>query len=109
MEMEIRFQGLDGSAALREHTERRAGFALGRFAHALRRVVVRFTDVNGPRGGRDKQCQVTAVGAVGPARVAEVNGDCYAAADGALTRLAQLVGRRLARLRSARRRRSVGR
>lgn len=35
-------------------------FSLSRFAGVITRVTVRFSDVNGPRGGIDKRCRVTA-------------------------------------------------
>ena len=39
-----------------EWIERRIQFALGRFATRIRRVGVVLCDVNGDRGGMDKQC-----------------------------------------------------
>ncbi len=38
---------------------RRMAFAVGRFAGRVRSVTVRLADINGPRGGADKQCQVS--------------------------------------------------
>ena len=38
---------------------RRFELALGRFHARIRSVVVRVTDLNGPRGGVDKRCRVT--------------------------------------------------
>jgi ribosome-associated translation inhibitor RaiA len=46
------------SEALRNHLERRAQFALGRFAAAIRTVRVSLADENGPRGDADKRCRV---------------------------------------------------
>ncbi len=43
---------------MRELVQRRIGFALGRFSHRILRVVVRFEDVNGPRGGADQRCRI---------------------------------------------------
>ena len=39
--------------------DRRLEFALGRFGPAIRQVVVRVVDINSPRGGVDKRCQIT--------------------------------------------------
>ena len=44
----------DSLALIRERLE----FALGRFSGRVRSLSVRFTDVNGPRGGRDKACRI---------------------------------------------------
>ncbi|MEO6811956.1 MAG: HPF/RaiA family ribosome-associated protein [Isosphaeraceae bacterium] len=43
---------------LKAHIERRLHFALGRLAARIDRVTVRLTDLNGPRGGVDKQCRI---------------------------------------------------
>lgn len=37
--------------------ERRMAYALGRFAHRIRRICVRLSDVRAPRGA-DKSCQI---------------------------------------------------
>ena len=53
---------LDRDVTLDEGTlewiERRLQFALGRFAGRIRRVQVILSDINGPRGGMDKQCHL---------------------------------------------------
>ena len=38
--------------------QKRLEFALGRFAGRVRSLTVRLTDLNGPRGGRDKKCLI---------------------------------------------------
>jgi len=43
---------------LREYIDRRLYFALGRFGPAIDHVTIRVGDVNGPRGGVDKHCQI---------------------------------------------------
>ena len=45
---------------LRKHAERRLQFATDRFDRNIRNVNVRLADTNGPRGGIDKLCRVTA-------------------------------------------------
>lgn len=49
------------SPALRQHVAARLGRALGKFAPHVERVTVRFRDLNGPRGGNDKSCNVKVV------------------------------------------------
>ena len=46
------------TTGLREYVDRRLYFALGRFGPAIDHVSVRVGDVNGPRGGVDKNCQI---------------------------------------------------
>ncbi len=43
---------------LHEYIDRCLYFALGRFGPAIDHVAVRIGDVNGPRGGVDKRCQI---------------------------------------------------
>ena len=54
----IRTATADTAAKVREHAERRLSFALRRFAHAIRRVKVRLTDLNGPKRGEDTRCSM---------------------------------------------------
>lgn len=58
MDVEIRFLHIEPSDALRDHIERRVGFALRRFSDRIRSVTVRVVDLNGPRGGIDKECRI---------------------------------------------------
>ncbi len=45
---------------LRDYAERRLTFALRRFREQIRRVRLRFVDVNGPRHGVDTRCLMIA-------------------------------------------------
>ncbi len=61
MELDIRGRNLPLTAPLEHLVRRRLDFALGRHASEIRRVDVKLLDVNGPRGGIDKQCRVEVV------------------------------------------------
>ena len=58
MKIQIRKRRVEVSDTLRAYVERRLGFALGRFGDRLGPITVRFSDVNGHRGGVDKRCQI---------------------------------------------------
>ncbi len=58
MKLEFRARGSINAPGLKEHAERRAQFALGRLTEHLGRVVMWVEDINGPRGGVDKQCRL---------------------------------------------------
>ena len=104
MKVEVRFHGLESSSALREHASRRIHFHLSRFGSEVTSVLVRIGDVNGPKGGVDKRCQVTVRGPrLGSATLDDLSGDAYAAVDGAVERIGRAVGRELERVRSDRR------
>ena len=57
--MQVLFESRDPEAAqLRELAVRRLRFVLRRLHSLVPRARVRLSDVNGPRGGLDKRCQV---------------------------------------------------
>ena len=58
MKLRLVARGVELTADLNEYVRRRIHFALGRFAGRIRSVCVRLTDVNGPRGGIDKCCDI---------------------------------------------------
>ncbi|MBI4912406.1 MAG: ribosome-associated translation inhibitor RaiA [Acidobacteria bacterium] len=94
MRIEIRSVGFTTTEALRAHVLRRLGSALARRADRIRRVIVRMSDENGPRGGLDKSCRIEAVLAGHPTRVSEgLAADLYTAIDAAARRLGRLLDR----------------
>ena len=58
-------------ANIKRESERRLEFATRRFRDNVREIGVAFRDVNGPRGGVDKQCRVIAMLRRGDALVIE--------------------------------------
>jgi len=103
MKIAIRFLGLPPSPALREHSERQALLHLSRFGHELDSVEIRIRDVNGPKGGEDMECKVSAKGPrLGFSTIAELSGDAYASVGMALARLSRSVARALDRARGFR-------
>ena len=103
MKIAIRFLGLPASEALREHSERQALLHLSRFGNELDSVEIRIRDVNGPRGGEDMECKVTAKGPrMGFSAIAELSSDAYASVGMALSRLSRSVARALDRARGFR-------
>jgi ribosomal subunit interface protein len=101
MRLDIRGRHLRLTLALQQHVTRRLRFALGRFDGSLRRVVVRVSDVNGPRGGVDKVCRVHLDVAGRPITIDERDQDLYAAIDRAAERAGRATERTLSRLRAA--------
>jgi putative sigma-54 modulation protein len=100
MMIEVRVRNCEPKLELRDHAERRARFRLSRFASAIQFIDVCVTDVNGPKGGLDKECQVQARGnLIGEITVQETSSDPFAAVEAAVDRLARTVGRTLERRR----------
>ena len=100
MRISVRSQGMETTAAIQDHVERRVLFAVGRFAPRVEEVSVRLGDANGPRGGNDKTCRAVAtVSGVGQVFVEDVDADLYAAVDRAASRLGRTVSRAVERRR----------
>ncbi len=99
MRLDIRGVNIPVTEALRTAIEHRLSFALSRFADRISRVTVRLVDLNGPKGGRDKKCLVTAT-LIPPTSVfvEDTDMDLYVAIDRAMDRLGRTVGRRLRHL-----------
>ena len=100
MKLQIRFRGIDPSEAVTDYATRRVHQHLSRFGRQVRAVTVRLADVNGPRGGADKRCQVTVSGPrLRAVHLTETHADLLAGIDLALDRLAHVIGRSLERAR----------
>lgn len=103
MDVQMVAQEFSLTPSLRGHLLRRLHLA---FAHAhdrAMRVVVRLRDLNGPRGGQDKLCQVSITMPGRPALVIrEVHADMYAAIDLAVKRAAYSAMRIAERMRKER-------
>lgn len=102
MRIDIHGRHLKVPPALSTHADRRLLFALGRFGQRVARVVVHMTDLNGPRGGVDKQCRIVAeVPSAGKVVVEVVDADLYIAIDRAADRLGRAIARKLERQRAS--------
>jgi len=100
MRIDIRSLDFPLTRDLRKYAERRLRFALARAGDRIRVVQVRFSDVNGPRGGIDKRCRIQ-VSLNGPALVVieDIEPGLYLAIDRAADRAGRSVACRLARSR----------
>lgn len=84
---------------LRELARLRLRAALQRLSSRVPRVTVQLSDVNGPRGGMDKCCQLTLhTAGAGSVIVQSVAGDWRTAFDDALARAQRLLARLLHRM-----------
>lgn len=82
--------------------ERRLRFALGRFGDSINRVTVRLTDLNGPKGGIDKECLIVVKLQKGGEVIVQGSGmDCSATLNYCADRIGRAVDRELSRNRKA--------
>lgn len=103
--MQVLFKSRDPQATeLRELTERRVRFVLRRLGWLVPLAEVRMSDVNGPRGGIDKHCQVALkTDVAGTVIVASAASDWFTALNKALERAARVLMRALRRGNESRR------
>ena len=102
MQVDIRTRKIEVDEALRAHVARRLRFALGRFGERIAKVMVRFEDANGVRGGVDKQCRIdVALRPSGNVLIKDIDADLHAVVDRAADRAARAVDRDLQRRRDA--------
>ena len=100
MKLEIFGKQLEEHSGLSAHIERRLRFALGRFGARVARVETTLTDLNGPRGGVDKQCRIIASLVPKGEVIVEVrDADIFIAVDRAADRLGRVTARELERRR----------
>ena len=98
MNLQIRGSDVQLAAAIKHHAERRLGFALSRFERRIREITVQLRDVNGPRGGVDKQCQIALhLAPSGTLVLQETSSDLVTAIDRAADRLGYTLSRKLHR------------
>ena len=93
--MQVLFKSRHPQASeLRDLTERRVRFALRRLGWLVPRAEVQMSDVNGPRGGIDKRCQVELLtDGAGSVVVTSTASDWRTALDNALARAARFLMR----------------
>lgn len=100
MHIDTQARGFDLSEEVREHVQRRLGFSID-WAHGrVSSVSVVLSDINGPRGGKDKRCHIqVAVAGAADVLIDDTQADLYLAIDRAVDRAGRTLARRIARQR----------
>jgi putative sigma-54 modulation protein len=100
MRLTIQANGFLLTQALRAHTEQRLATALGWARQHLRKLAVSLSDINGPRGGVDKRCQIKVMLETGREVIIEdVEADLYVAINRAAERADRAIVRQIQRTR----------
>jgi len=98
MQIDIQARDFSLTDALRSHAERRLRFTLTCCDDHIQRVVMRLSDINGPRGGADKRCHLRVILAGLPDVVIEdIEADLYVAIDRATGRAGRTLVRKVGR------------
>jgi ribosomal subunit interface protein len=109
MQWELRSHGVELEEGVREHVERRLQFALSRFGSKIGRIVVSLSDLNGPKGGIDKKCQIVVQMRGMSDIIADiVDTGWIVAIDRATNRISHSVSRQMERSRSFERESAAG-
>ena len=86
---------------LRRYAERRLHFALSCCQDRLQRIVIRLSDINGPRGGADKRCLLRVVlNGLPDVVIEDIEANPYVAIDRAADRAGRTVVRKIDRQQS---------
>jgi putative sigma-54 modulation protein len=106
MQLVVRGQSFTATPGLCLRVEERINQAIARFGRRVGQVRAFFSDLNGPRGGADKRCRITAqIVGFKTVQAEDTGPDLYTAIDRAVHRTQRLVERELSRVRASRRRR----
>lgn len=98
MQIDIQSRGFTLTDSLLDYARRRLHFAMAYCGDHIKRVVIRLSDINGPRGGADKRCHVQVVLTGMPDVVVEdTEVDLYDAIDRAIDRSSRTVERKVGR------------
>ena len=96
MQIAIQARGFALTDALKNHVHTRLGFTLSHATRRIRRVGIRLSDLNGPRGGVDKRCLIEVrLDGLSTVVIEDIQTDMYLAIDRAVARTARTVMRRL--------------
>ena len=97
MKIGIQCRSFSLTSAIAGHVRKRLDFLLGRGLRRIRRVDVMLSDLNGPRGGVDKRCQIrVSLDGLRAVIIEDVQSDLYMAIDRAAGRASRTVLRRIA-------------
>jgi ribosome-associated translation inhibitor RaiA len=101
MKISVRPRDIEWSDELQKQVERSIAYAVDRYSTRVTHISVYLADLNGPRGGVDKLCQITAdMRGTMPVLILEKGDDLLATVNRAARRLGYRIGRRIQQVRT---------
>ena len=98
MQIDVQTRGFSLTTALLGYSQRRVLGAMSYISGHVKRVVIRLSDINGPRGGADKCCHIqVALAGMPDVVVEDTEIDMYTAIDRAIDRARRTAERKLGR------------
>ena len=105
MKVDIQARDFSLTDSMLTYTQERIYFLFSSRFDQIQRITVRLSDVNGPKGGLDKRCQVkVSLPRLKDIYIDDVQTDLYVAIFRATDRASRTVNRRLRRLQNKKRR-----
>lgn len=98
MKLDINVRNLSRNEAMLNHIHHRFSFAFSRISNHIESAAITVADINGPKGGVDKQCKLS-IKPVGlnPIVVTEKRDNVRQAVDRCFARASQAINRKLKR------------
>ena len=98
MQLDVQARDFSLTPAINAHVQRRLGFALGSQFDSIQKIVVRLSDINGPRGGNDKRCQILiSIPKLNDVVIEDTETDLYIAINRAADRANRTLKRKLSK------------
>lgn len=98
MRIDIQARDFSLTEALRSHAERRLHFALASCSDQIQRIIMHLSDINGPRGGKDKHCHLQVIlDGLPDVVIEDTETDMYVAINRAVDRAGRTVVRKIER------------
>ena len=98
MQIDIQSRGFPLTNALLGYSQQRVHLAMAYISGHVNRVIIRLSDINGPRGGADKCCRIqVALAGIPDVVVGDTEVDMYDAIDRAVDRARRTVVRKVDR------------
>ncbi|MEH6628462.1 MAG: HPF/RaiA family ribosome-associated protein [Motiliproteus sp.] len=108
MRIDIQTKGFELTDGLRQNVKRRLRFALSWASNDVDRIIVRLSDINGPRGGNDKRCAIQIpIPRMQDVIIEDTRADLYVAINRAVDRAEHTIARKLERRHEHRHQRMV--
>ncbi len=98
MQINIHSKKFSLTDALKNYAKRRLSFSFANKSERINKVMMRLSDINGPRGGADKQCHLLVqLNGMPDVVVEDVQTDMYSSIDRACDRASRAVIRKIKR------------
>ncbi len=104
MKIDIQARDFSLTDSMLSYVKDRINYLFGSRFNQIQKITVRLNDVNGPRGGMDKRCQVkVTLPRLNQIVIDDVQADLYVAIFRAMDRASRTVNRRITRLQQKKR------